>query len=193
MGWDGHGSPEEQAVLTILEDIGQAIPTLCLSFLAYETRRIFPVNSSESCSTVWLHHVFVSFEKKNHYFNMWAHGMNPSLILLLSLVPKKAVFEDEYFGRKCMSGSPFHYSCQEAQIKFVSSHQWQCPRPEPLSCLLLLLLCLNDSRSFSLLNALFYSELILGSCCVFVQLEYSIRSHLFLLLLSLSPLLMLLG
>lgn len=43
---------------------------------------------SRSCSTVWLHHVFVSFVgKKNHIYNMWAQGMNPSLIL--NLVPKK--------------------------------------------------------------------------------------------------------
>lgn len=71
---------------------------------------------SEPCLCVFCensHLQLVGSWDESESCNMWAHGMNPSLIL--NLLPKTAVFEDEYFGRKCVTGSSFHYSCEEAQ------------------------------------------------------------------------------
>lgn len=120
VGWDGCGALEQQTCTdSNLGDIRHTTAA-CLRFLTYEHRKEAVLCESGSRSAVWLNHVFVSFvKKKKHICNTWAHGMNPSPIL--NLVPKTAVFEDDCFGRKCVSGSPFHNSCQEAQ-KSVFCH-----------------------------------------------------------------------
>lgn len=110
----GRYRPLEQQTCTDsnLEDSGCTMPTQGLSSPTCGRGRLFSVNSSGCCSAVWLNHVFVS-SVKTHICNLWAHGMNPSLIL--NLLPKADVFKDEYFGRKCVAGYSFHYSCEEAQ------------------------------------------------------------------------------